>query len=103
MRVPVQLRPDAVCRIVGAPTFSIVVEGTVHRTNATPLSTELVEVLGSHRGPCVIDLTEVVLADCTGVRRLSDAIATLMRSGRQVLVRTADPVARLSFDVARVA
>jgi anti-anti-sigma factor len=93
---------EATCRIVEAPVFAVAVRGTIDRTNAHRVAQDLLEALGGHPGASVIDLTDVVLADCAGVRLVREAIASLVRSGRRIVVRTADPVARVSFDVARV-
>jgi anti-anti-sigma factor len=96
-------RTSARCRIVDEPRFTIVVEGEVDAASARRVAEDLSSAAGSRRGTSVVDLTAVVFADCTGVRRLRTAIETLVRSGRRIEVQTADPVARWSFDVARVA
>lgn len=96
-------RAAARCRIVDARVFTVVVEGEIDRTNAHLVTRDVLAAVGDHAGATVIDLTAVVLADCAGVREVRAAMEDLVRSGRRISVRTADPVARSSFDVARVA
>jgi anti-anti-sigma regulatory factor len=94
---------EATCRVVEGPVFGVAIRGTIDRTNAQRVCVDLIEAFGAHRGASVLDLTDVVLADCAGVRLVREAIASLVGSGHRVVTRTADPVARVSFDVARVA
>jgi anti-anti-sigma factor len=96
-------RTSATCRIVDEPRFTIVVEGEVDAASARRVAEDLSSAAGSRRGTSVLDLTAVAFADRTGVRLLRTAVVRLVRSGRRIQMRTADPVARWSSDVARVA
>jgi anti-anti-sigma regulatory factor len=94
--------PAAVATLRATPD-GVSVDGTVDRRNAASIATELLEVLGSDRSRAVVDLSRVVFADCGGVRIVREALSSLDGSGVPLEIRTSDPVARVSFDLRRVA
>jgi anti-anti-sigma factor len=91
------------CHTLHRPASGIRVEGTIDRDNAAAIASELVDVLRGRHGATLIDLSEVVFADCTGVRLVRGALQTLDGVGVPLEIRTSDPVARVSFDLRRVA
>jgi len=91
------------CQTIHRPAFGIRVEGTIDRYNAAAIAAEVVELLRERHGPTLVDLSDVVFADCTGVRLVRGALHTLDGVGVPLEIRTSDPVARVSFDLRRVA
>jgi len=91
------------CRPIHAPGVGIRVEGVLDRFNAAAIAADIVERLRELRTSAVVDLSDVVFADCTGVRLVRGALRTLDGVGVPLDVRTSDPVARVSFDLRRVA
>jgi anti-anti-sigma factor len=79
------------------------VRGTVDRRNAPRIAGELLATLGTRRTGGVVDLSDVVFADCAGVRIVRGALSSLDGSGVPLEILTSDPVARVSFDLRRVA
>jgi anti-anti-sigma regulatory factor len=91
------------CRTTHQPAFGIRVEGTIDRDNAAAIAADLVERLRGCHEPTLVDLSEAVFADCTGVRLVRGALQTLDGVGVPLEIWTSDPVARVSFDLRRVA
>ena len=90
------------CHTFHQPAVGIRVEGSIERYNAVAIAAELVDNLRGH-GPTLVDLSEVVSADRTGVRLVRGALQTLDGGGVPLEIRTSDPVARVSFGLRRVA
>ena len=91
------------CRTIDRPAFGIRVEGTIDRSNAAAIAAEIVELLRERHGATLIDLSDVVFADCGGVRLIRGALQILDGVGVPLEIWTSDPVARVSFDLRRVA
>jgi len=97
-------RPGAAtCRPIDGDPDGVRIDGTVDARNAATVAAELLAAFGSTRERAVVDLSDVVFADCAGVRIIRGALRSLEGAGVPLEILTSDPVARVSFDLRRVA